>query len=138
MTARVWNLGVAAILATCISAIGGTPPPDTNLAGTWSGAAGGVSVSLQLTWTADSVTGTGGYSVGPVNTLGCGGENLTGTGQVTLSAARSGVALHGHMVFSDTLWTPPYSGTLQSNDRITGSFMSVDRGSCELDLVRRG
>lgn len=116
------------VLIGCHSA---TAPGDPALNGAWTSHTLKVDVLITLTWSADSVNGSGTYTV-LNNTLGCGGGTLTGTGAVTFTASRSGAAIAGHMAF-DNGWTPPYLGTLGSN-AITGHFMSVDRGICEFDL----
>jgi hypothetical protein len=108
-----------------------TAPIDTSLDGPWTSHTLSVDVLINLTWTADSVKGSGTYTV-IRNTLGCGGGTLTGNGAVDFAASRSGNALSGHMAF-DNGWTPPFSGTLTS-DIIAGRFMSVDAGTCDYTL----
>jgi hypothetical protein len=103
------------------------------LDGAWTARSFGVTEQLDLRWTADSVVGSGTYFVID-NSIGCGGATLQGNGHVTFHAGRSGTAITGFMVF-DNGWTPPYTGTLEDNARIAGSFRSIDAGSCSFDLI---
>ena len=107
-------------------------PADTSPDGVWTNRSAGVLLSLTLSWTRDSVKGPGTYVVLD-NTLSCGGSNLHGSGSVAFAAARSGSAVTGRMAF-DNGWTPPYSGSVEMNVRINGSFQSVDRGTCPFPL----
>ena len=111
-------------------------PPGTDLDGTWTGAANGLSLSLTLHWTADSVTGTGTYSASSSNTFGCGGGTLRGTGTVSYAAARKQDQFQGGIKFSSD-WYPPFGGVLVDQRTIAGAFMSVDRGPCYLTLTRQ-
>lgn len=118
-------------------ALDNTPvvPPGTDLNGTWTGASQGVSVSLALTWTADSVSGSGSYTVSATTELGCGFFGLRGTsGTVTLAAARRGDFIGGVMLFSGE--GPGYSGMLTSASHLSGQFMAVDTPGCQFDLAR--
>lgn len=110
-----------------------TSPGITALDGPWSTHQFDVALVLDLDWSADSVHGTGSYTV-LSNTIGCGGATLTGSGQVTFAAARgAGGAVAGYMKF-DNGWTPPYLGTLIDDSHIDGAFHSIDAGSCPLTL----
>jgi len=109
-----------------------TTPTDHALDGAWTARSFGVAALLQLTWTKDSVKGSGTYTVLD-NTLACGGGTLKGSGTVTLRASRSGSSVAGFMAF-DNGWSPPYTGTLANNSRIDGSFRSIDAGSCSFPL----
>lgn len=108
-------------------------PAGTVLDGTWSGQADGIQLHLALRWTTDSVTAAGTYVVIQPNTNRCGGGTLTGSGSVTLSAARADDRVIGHMSFDDG-WTPPYDGVLTSVGFLDGHFMSVDVGPCPIPL----
>ena len=63
-------------------------PPGTNLSGTWEGGVHGVFVAMSLTWTADSVYGSGRYTTQSPITLGCGLQSLADSGTVRLEARR--------------------------------------------------
>jgi hypothetical protein len=118
------------VLAAC--ATDTTSPADTSLDGTWTARSFGVAALLNLTWTRDSVHGTGTYNA-ISNSLGCGGGSLVGMGTVTFRAARSGPTITGFMTF-DSGWSPPYVGTVEDNARINGAFRSIDSGSCSFEL----
>ncbi|HET7372814.1 MAG TPA: hypothetical protein VFJ20_05490 [Gemmatimonadaceae bacterium] len=111
-------------------------PPGTDLDGTWTGSANGLSLSLNLHWTADSVTGTGTYNASSSNTFGCGGGTLRGAGTVSYAAGRKQDQFQGGIKFSGG-WFPPFGGVLADQRTIAGSFMSVDRGPCYLTLTRQ-
>jgi hypothetical protein len=107
-------------------------PAEPALDGVWTTRSAGVVVSLTLSWTRDSVKGPGTYAVLD-NSLSCGGATLRGNGSLTFAASRSGSEVTGRMAF-DNGWTPPYSGSVEMNVRINGSFQSVDRGTCPFPL----
>jgi hypothetical protein len=109
-----------------------TAPQGDSLNGAWTSRSSGVTSQLDLTWTRDSVKGTGTYFVID-NALGCGGGSLQGSGTVSFRASRSGATIAGVMAF-DNGWTPPYIGTLEDNARIVGGFRSIDAGTCSFDL----
>lgn len=122
----------AAILSGCGSDRSTSPSPSA-LDGPWSTHGLTIGLVLDLEWSRDSVRGTGNYTV-ITSTLGCGGATLTGSGTVTLAAARtSETSISGAMVF-DNGWTPPYHGTLVDSSRIDGAFSSIDAGPCPLTL----
>ena len=111
-----------------------TTPADTGpLDGPWSSHDFNIGVVLQLTWTADSVSGSGTYTVLNGGT-GCGGATIHGTGSVTFAAARKNANVVGHMAF-DNGWAPPYSGTL-SGTALDGAFGSIDAGACAFPLYK--
>jgi hypothetical protein len=124
--------GFAAAVA-CSDAATATTTQDASLDGAWTSRSSGVTSLLNLTWTRDSVKGTGTYFV-IGNALGCGGGTLQGNGSVSFRASRSGAAITGVMTF-DNGWTPPYTGTLEDNARIVGGFRSIDAGTCSYDLI---
>ncbi|HEY4955854.1 MAG TPA: hypothetical protein VII02_13305 [Gemmatimonadaceae bacterium] len=132
------TIGLLAALCGCSAAsrtqndTGATAP---SLAGRWSGSSAGLSVSLTLEQTADSVTGTGTFTTSPNSSMGCGGETLPASGPVTMSGKLTGSDLQARVTFAGT-WSPPYAGTLAAKDSIAGHFMSIDRGGCPLSLVR--
>lgn len=107
-----------------------------NLDGRWSGAAQGVSLTLDLRWFADSVIGGGTFTVAGANGLGCGGGTLRGTGTVTFTAQRTSDQLSGAMTFSDG-WVPPFGAVLVDTMTLGGAFGSVDGASCPPTLVRQ-
>lgn len=108
-------------------------PPGTDLSGTWAGGVNGVFVSLSLTWTADSVYGSGRYTTQSPITLGCGLQSLADSGTVRLEARRRGDYIAGAMLF-DGGATPPYAGMLDTGMHLTGEFFSVDTGGCPFDI----
>ncbi|MFI5229444.1 MAG: hypothetical protein ACHQWU_10265 [Gemmatimonadales bacterium] len=124
---------VSADTLTLTSAVVGGPGASFN--GTWTGASGGVSVTLDLRWFTDSVVGGGTFTVAGDNTLGCGGGTLRGTGSVTLAALRSGDQFSGAMTFSNG-WTPPFAAALVDTLTLGGAFGSIDQGPCPLTLTR--
>lgn len=111
-------------------------PPGTDLDGTWGGSANGFALSLNLHWTADSVTGTGTYDASASNTFGCGGGTLRGTGTVKYAGSRKQDEFQGFIQTSGG-WSPPFKGVLADQRTIAGAFMSVDRGPCYLTLTRQ-
>jgi hypothetical protein len=135
---RVRALVVLASSAVVFTACGSdrsTSPAPADLDGPWSAHQLGVGLVLDLTWSRDSVHGTGTYDAVD-NTLGCGGSTLTDAGTVTLAAAwRADGTVQGTMKF-DNGWSPPYTGTLVDDSRIEGAFGSIDAGPCPLTLFR--
>jgi hypothetical protein len=125
------NTAGSLTLATGVVAPNGTP-----LDGTWTGSSRGVTVSFNLHWTADSVSGTGTWSVTGANTLGCGGGTLSGAGTVAFAAHRTGDQLGGSTQFSNG-WTPPFLGVLADPNTLGAHFMSVDAGPCPITLARK-
>jgi hypothetical protein len=129
------RVGAAAILtiaaASCTSDT--TTPNNGGLDGAWSSHDFNIGVVLDLAWTADSVHGSGTYTV-LQNALGCGGATLHGGGNVTFAASAKNNAIVGHMTF-DNGWTPPYTGTLAGTS-IDGAFRSIDAGSCPFALFK--
>lgn len=128
-----WRHAAATALVAVLACSDATTASNTDaLDGAWTARSFGVAALLQLTWTKDSVKGSGTYTVLD-NSLACGGGTLRGSGTVTLRASRSGSAIAGFMAF-DNGWSPPYTGTLSGNSRIDGSFRSIDAGSCAFPL----
>jgi hypothetical protein len=112
-------------------------PPGTNLNGMWTGSAGGLSVSLAMTWTADSVIGSGTYAISVSGTTGvsCAVSSPPASGTVTLKASRAGDVVTGALGF-DAGYFPPYGGRLRAADEFDGVIHSVDSGGCALTLIR--
>lgn len=108
-------------------------PPNTDLSGTWAGGVNGVFVSLSLTWTADSVYGSGRYTTQSPITLGCGLQSLADSGTVRLEARRRGDYIAGAMTF-DGGTEPPYAGVLDTGMHLSGEFFSIDAGDCAFDI----
>jgi hypothetical protein len=106
------------------------------LSGSWRGSNGGLSVTIALRQSGDSVTGSGNFQVAQNASFGCGGESLPSSGSVRLTGQLASGEFQGRMSFADT-WTPPYLGVVISPDTLNGHFMSVDRGGCPLVLVRQ-
>lgn len=125
----------ALLLAACGSDVS-APPTAERLDGRWTGSTQGVSISLDLRWTSDSVVGAGTWTAAADNTLGCGGGTLSGTGTLRLAAARTGQEMIGPTTFSNG-WSPPFVGVLGDSTTLDAHFMSVDRGPCPITLVRR-
>ena len=109
-------------------------PPGTNLSGTWEGGVNGVFVAMSLTWTADSVYGSGRYTTQSPITLGCGLQSLADSGTVRLEARRQGDYVAGAMTFDGAIG-PPYAGVLDTGMHLTGEFFSVDTGPCPFDVA---
>ena len=110
-------------------------PPGTNLNGTWTGSSGGLAVSLQLTWTADSVRGSGTYTVANPPNFNCVAISFFGSGTVSFAAHRTNDVVGGGLMFDWGYW-PPYGGRLRTANRFDGSIFTVDSGSCALTLTR--
>jgi hypothetical protein len=129
------RIGAAAILSLALaSCTSDTTTPNTGgLDGAWSSHDFSIGIVLDLAWTADSVRGSGTYTV-LQNTLGCGGATLHGNGNVTFAASVKNNAIVGRMTF-DNGWTPPYSGTLVGTS-INGAFQSIDAGPCPFALFK--
>ena len=130
-----FRIGAAAILAIALASCTSdtTTPNNGGLDGAWSSHDFRIGVVLDLAWTADSVRGTGTYTV-LQNTLGCGGATLHDNGNVTFAASVKNTAIVGHMAF-DNGWMPPYSGTLAGTS-INGAFQSIDAGPCPFALFK--
>ena len=111
-------------------------PPGTNLDGVWNGSANGVTVSLNLRWTADSVVGSGTWSVTGQNTLRCGGGTLVGNAGVTFLGHRNGDQVLAAVAFSNG-WDPPLLSVLADSTTLSGHFMSVDAGPCPITFSRK-
>ena len=109
-------------------------PPGTNLNGTWTGSSGGLAVSLQLTWTADSVHGSGTYTVANPPNFNCVALNPR-SGTVSFAAHRTNDVVGGGLMFDFGYW-PPYGGRLRAANRFEGSIFTVDSGTCALTLTR--
>jgi hypothetical protein len=109
-------------------------PPGTNLSGLWNGSTGGLSVSLALTWTADSVYGSGTYGSSATGGA-CVVPSLHTAGSMSLAARRAGDVVTGGFVF-DVGYGPPYGGRLRSATQFDGVIHSVDAGGCALVLTR--
>jgi hypothetical protein len=131
MRKRFLPLVFAAAMVACSSSTESTV--NTALDGPWSSHGLSVGVVMTMTWTADSVHGTGTYNV-LTGGLGCGGATLSGNGHVTFKASRSGSDIIGFMAF-DNGWTPPYRATL-SGSTLDGAFLSIDAGSCPFALFQ--
>jgi len=126
---------VALLAVVAVAACSSTEPMSVStspLDGAWTTHASGVTVFVTLTWTRDSVTGTGTYTV-LSNMLGCGGQGLSGSGTLVFRAARPQSQVSGVMIF-DTGWSPPYTGELVDSARIDGAFRSIDAGACPFPL----
>ena len=125
------SLAFALALAACSSSTDSRPADA--LDGPWSSHTLSVGVVLTMTWTPDSVHGTGTYNV-LEGGLGCGGVTLHGNGAVTFAASRSGSDILGHMSF-DNGWTPPYRATL-AGSTLDGAFLTIDAGRCPFALFQ--
>lgn len=110
-------------------------PPGTNLDGTWTGTAAGLSLSLQLAWTSDSVHGRGTYSATSGGGTNCAAPSLHPNGTVSLTASRTGDVVIGSLAL-DGIWSPPMSGHLRAADSLDAVLHSVDSGSCSIALRR--
>jgi hypothetical protein len=110
--------------------------PNPSLNGTWTSSTYGVDLTFTLTWTTDSVSGTGTYSASQSNSLGCGGGTLRGTGPVKLTAHRNHDQFQGVMTF-DNGWVPSYAAVLVDASTLGGAFSSIDAGPCPLSLTHR-
>lgn len=131
MPHRFLSSALILALAACGSSTESTPA--NALDGPWSSHGLSVGVVLTMTWTSDSVHGTGTYNV-LTGGLGCGGGTLHGGGNVTFVASRSGSEVLGHMSF-DNGWTPPYRATI-TGSTLDGGFLSIDAGSCPFPLFK--
>jgi hypothetical protein len=124
---------VPALLAGCGGSEVTQTPTLSPADGPWSAHVPGLGLVLDLTWSPDSVHGTGTYTF-LSGQFGCGAP--AGTGNVTFVASRSATNdVQGFMSF-DNGWVPPFRGTLVSDTHVSGGFMSVDAGPCTLDLFR--
>lgn len=109
--------------------------PD-RLSGSWRGSNAGLSVTIALQQSGDSITGSGNFQVSGNASFGCGGESLPTSGSVSMAGHLASSEFQGRMNFAD-VWTPPYLGVMTSPDTLSGHFMSIDRGGCPLILVRQ-
>jgi hypothetical protein len=124
-----------ALMASACPSTKGAGDQSGSLSGRWHGTSQGLTLDVALTQTGDSVSGSGTFQAAPNSSMGCGGESLPSSGNVTVAGKSSGGQFQGRMTLADT-WSPPYLGTI-SADSLVGHFMSVDRGGCPLVLVRQ-
>jgi hypothetical protein len=129
MRNRLFVLVITLAVVACGSSTDSTR--DTALDGPWSSHDFSIGVVLSMTWTADSVHGTGTYTA-LAGGLGCGAGNLHGSGNVTFAASRSGSDILGYMAF-DNGWAPPYRAKL-TGSTLDGAFLSIDSGTCPFSL----
>ena len=120
------TLSILALVSACHS----------SLTGNWSASNSGLAIDMRIDQHADSLTGSGTYTLAESATIGCGGETIPASGPVTLSGKLNGSSFEGRMSFAG-MWTPPYLGTFIAPDSLNGHFMSVDRGGCPLILLRK-
>ena len=131
MRNRFLSLIFAVAAAACSSSTESTT--SDSLDGPWSSHGLTVGVVMTMTWTSDSIHGSGTYDV--LNGgLGCGGATLHGNGNVAFRASRSGNDIIGFMSF-DNGWTPPYRATL-TGSTLDGRFLSIDAGTCPFALFK--
>jgi hypothetical protein len=104
-------------------------PPGTVLDGVWGASTGGLTISLTLKWTADSVTGSGPYTIaaGSASCLAPG----PASGTAVLTASRINDFISGSMNVHG-----PMSGHLRSSTLLDLSLTSVDTAGCSLQLLR--
>ena len=138
---RLASLALLAALA-CDGAASPTPSISlqsgsglNRVDGGWVLTSATLTLSIALHQTHDSVAGTGRYSIADGEKIGCGGESLPPTGTASLTGQISGSVVTGRVDF-DSDWNPPFSATITAPDTLRGSFMSVDRGGCDLLMVR--
>jgi hypothetical protein len=110
-------------------------PPGTNLNGTWTGMLGPVSISLVMTWTADSVHGSGTFALTGPQPLFCGGAAPSQSGTVTYAAHRSNDVVAGVLSLG-VGYAAPFGGRLRSASELDGTIMNVDTPGCALILNR--
>jgi len=120
------TLFVPALMSAC----------QSSLTGNWRASNSGLSIDMTIDQHGDSLAGSGTYTRADSATIGCGGETIPLSGPVTLSGKVNGNSFQGRMSFAGT-WTPPYLGTFIAPDSLNGHFMSVDRGGCVLNLLRK-
>ena len=113
------------------------------MTGRWILTDGNLRASMVLTQRGDSVSGTGSYTLARPSELGCGGETLPKTGEVSLTGQKSLLAtigrrpqLEARLRFVPGNWEPPFMGTFSGADSVSGGLMSIDRGKCPLTFVR--
>jgi hypothetical protein len=114
------------------------PPRATgsdSMNGNWRGSNGGLSVTIALQQSGDSVTGSGNFRLESNASFGCGGESLPNGGSLRMTGHLAAGEFQGRMNFGNA-WTPPYLGVVSASDTLRGHFMSVDRGGCPLVLIR--
>jgi len=123
-------------LAGCPTARSSQTAGSSPLSGSWSGSKGGLTVTIALQQSGDSITGSGNFEVVAIGSLGCGGESLPASGSLRMTGHLAAGEFQGRMNFGD-VWTPPFLGVVIAPDTLRGHFMSIDRGGCPLDLVRK-
>src|SRR5262252_7675567 len=104
----------AVLLAACGSAET-SPPAPSRLDGPWSSgySTSGIGVVVNLTWTPDSVKGTGSYIVF-AGSGGCAAANLTGSGTLSFATRRTSAGGVSGIIAFDSGWRPSYSGPSDS------------------------
>lgn len=104
-------------------------PPGTVLDGVWATSGAGMTMSLTLKWTSDSVTGSGPYTLAAGSTSCLGPGPSSGTTQLAASRINDFIAgflsVHG-----------PMSGHLRSSTLLDVRLTTVDTPACSLQLVR--
>lgn len=138
------TIAVAALLSAAIACADSVGPEERALDGPWSTGPliVGLDMALDLTWTSEHVTGSGGYSA-MVSGVHCGSATISDTGTVVLSAARpSRNEIRGQMTFGAGP-TFQFKGTLvdtlsfAGSAKIEGILVAADGTQCELP-IRQG
>lgn len=94
----------------------------------------GPEMSLDLTWTPNSVYGEGSYLPGPPGAI-CGSDTVSGSGNFSIIAGRSGNTITGSMKFDSGVHLG-YTGTLTSPSRLDGFLVANDGTKCSLSFFR--
>jgi hypothetical protein len=135
-----------AVAVACSDAVG---PEERRLDGPWSTGHALIGVSpgrelgmaLNLSWTRDGVTGSGGYSA-PDPAIRCGTASIAGQGTAVFAAMRpSRTEIRGQLTFGEG---PPiaYQGTLIDTQsvagfaRVQGVLLAPDGTECGLTLLQ--
>jgi hypothetical protein len=130
------TFAILAFIPGCRTARSSHDGASDRLSGTWSGSNAGLSVTITLRQSGDSIAGSGNFQVSKSASFGCGGESLPPSGSVRIAGHLASGELEGRMNFANG-WTPPYFAPVVSPDTLSGHFMSMDRGGCPLVLVRQ-
>jgi hypothetical protein len=132
--ARYLALAASAIIVTaCADAVS---PADRALDGEWTTGhtISGLEIGLNLTWSGDRVTGTGGFNAAPPPAH-CGSVVIDGQTPATLSATRpSSSQIRGTMTIGNGV-SMAYEGSLISADHIDGLLVAADGTQCGMTLI---
>jgi hypothetical protein len=125
-------IGSAIVVSACAGAVS---PTDRALDGPWTTGhtISGLEMGLDLTWSQDRVTGTGGINGAPPP-VHCGSVVIAELTTATLTATRpSSTEIRGMMTIGTSI-TMAYEGSLIATGQIDGLLVAADGTECGITL----